>query len=338
MANDARNIAAGNREVLHEQDGLIKTLFTLNKENRFDFENDDNLCQIKKIVNDEIKELKNMQLNVPSDNIDLDKGNTVKNFSPKLSVHNIVTNTNDENDLIDNDILARFNRLKNYDDSDINLNNDINNNSSSLQEFEDFLDSFDKNRRESASISHYKSELSKDNTEIQLNNRYSNAVKNYMPDKNSTKSIKVGEHSYKGANFIVKNDKKVSPTRIMDEEGFTLCESKSTLKKRKKLEYSGYNLKGAPIPTIDIFVYKILEGGCNDVKCYLEAENIDVKEVTVKSNRDARFKSFRVTINRTDLKIVLNKSFWPFGVGCKIWKDFDRKTFKTINFIGSRYK
>ena len=73
----------------------------------------------------------------------------------------------------------------------------------------------------------------------------------------------------------------------------------------------------------------MLSGGC---------KNIDVKEVTVKSNRDARFKSFRVTINRKDLKLVLNKAFWPYGVGCKVWKDFDRKTFKTINFIGSRYK
>ena len=274
MANDARNIATGNREVLHEQDGFIKTLFTLNKENKLNFENEDYLCQIKKIVNDEIKEQKNMQLNVPSDYIDVDKGSTVKDFLPKLSEQNVMTETNDENDLIDNDILVRFNRLKNYDDSDISLSNDINNNSFSLKEFESFLDSFDKDRRESASISHFKSELKKNNTEFQQNNRYSNAVKNYMPDKNSTTCKKNNEQSFKGANFVVKNGQQVSPTRIMDAEGFTLCESRSTLKKRKKLEYSKYNLKGAPIPTIDIFVYKILEGESNDVRCYLEAVKI----------------------------------------------------------------
>ena len=50
-----------------------------------------------------------------------------------MSEQNVVTETNDENDLIENDILVRFNRLKNCDNGDKSLSNDINNNSLSLQ-------------------------------------------------------------------------------------------------------------------------------------------------------------------------------------------------------------
>ena len=320
IANETRNAAKLNKEMLQEHDDLIKKLFTLNSENMFVLENDDFLCKIKKIVNDEIKEQENLQLMTAEKDIPIKNKILSEKSSHELPDNNSETRMNDNAEVLDKDILMRFNRLKYFDDDDVSINNDLNDNSLNLHQFENFLDS--------------KSQLNEKNASYEQRDKYSDITKKFTPNKIKENKFR----SFNGPKIVVKNDPRIFQPRKIDEDGYHLYESRSALRKRRITEYSKYNLKGAPIAKVDIFVYKVTKGNCNDVKCILEDKGVDVDEVTVKSNNDARYRSFKVKIKRNDLKLVLDRNFWPQGVGCKIWKDFDKKTHKSISFVGSKYK
>ena len=49
--------------------------------------------------------------------------------------------------------------------------------------------------------------------------------------------------------------------------------------------------------------------------------------------------SYKITMPKIFIKDVLNKSFWPFGIGCKIWKELKREGKpKTLSFFSKNYR
>lgn len=74
-------------------------------------------------------------------------------------------------------------------------------------------------------------------------------------------------------------------------------------------------LKGAPEPSRDIFVYRVVKDTTeSEIQDYIVDNNIAVRGVSKVSNTEARFDSFRVEIKVSDLNQVLNASFWPEGI------------------------
>ena len=74
-------------------------------------------------------------------------------------------------------------------------------------------------------------------------------------------------------------------------------------------------LKGAPEPSRDIFVYRVLpETDETMVGKYMFDSNVVIREIKRISKDEARFKSFKVTITRPDLPKVLKPDFFPEGV------------------------
>ena len=49
------------------------------------------------------------------------------------------------------------------------------------------------------------------------------------------------------------------------------------------------------------------------------------------------FKSFKVTLYKDDLSELLNDSFWPVGVSCRIWKDRKNINYSSKNKIEGKH-
>lgn len=75
------------------------------------------------------------------------------------------------------------------------------------------------------------------------------------------------------------------------------------------------SLKGAPEPSRDIFVYRIMSEVTDDeLTKYIDDQGVPVKSVELKSNAEALFKSYRVEVTKSCLQKVLVPEFWPEGV------------------------
>ena len=67
--------------------------------------------------------------------------------------------------------------------------------------------------------------------------------------------------------------------------------------------------------------------------------------VELKFHSHSKFKSFKITLSKNDINIVLNESFWPHGIRCKklnesknIYDDNFSKNNKILSdFINHNY-
>ena len=79
-------------------------------------------------------------------------------------------------------------------------------------------------------------------------------------------------------------------------------------------------LKGAP-HNKDIFVFRLDKNTSEtQVKDYMYSKNIEsVSKIECISHQELKFKSFRVTVLNKDLNIIMDPSFWPQNVGCRLF-------------------
>ena len=57
------------------------------------------------------------------------------------------------------------------------------------------------------------------------------------------------------------------------------------------------------------------------------------------SKEGSKYMSFKITLPKTFLNDVLKKSFWPMGIGFKIWKDFNHRTqSRSRSFVGRKFQ
>ena len=262
------------------------------------------------------------------------EGETIDSHAENSNNDEVLHDEISDSNLIDDDLLQRFNRLRYLENTPETKNNSL-----SLEDFEKFLDSFDENKRMSASLNEFMDKQLNSNdllcNKIKIDSRkYSQVAKepaamvlqkNEKSPKNNVK-IKLIDNSYH------------SPEKIIDNEGFQLYESRSTWNKRKQLFKEQFNLKGAPASDVDIWVYRVTEGNCEDVLSYLKSKNVECRNIERKSHSDAKFNSFKVSVCKSELDLVLSKSFWPFNVRCKVWKNRESKNVRSVSFIGTKFR
>ena len=83
---------------------------------------------------------------------------------------------------------------------------------------------------------------------------------------------------------------------------------------------TGTGLRSAPLPNRDFFVYRVhKEDGVDKIKAFLTSKKINVKEVELTSHLNAKFNSFKVTVDIKDADVITNASFWEKGICVRKW-------------------
>ena len=78
---------------------------------------------------------------------------------------------------------------------------------------------------------------------------------------------------------------------------------------------SSNKIKGAPEPSRDMFIYRVVKNTDVDAMTdYLAEKGIQAREVTKVSNAEAKFDSFRIEVPVSDVRAMLTPEFWPNGV------------------------
>ena len=128
--------------------------------------------------------------------------------------------------------------------------------------------------------------------------------------------------------------------KFYDDEGFEYVESRNSIRKRRLIEnVNRCCLVGAPPPPVSIWLYKVVRGDIETIKNFMVNKNISVHDIKKISNSEAKYMSYKITIPKNFIKDVLNKSFWPPGIGCRIWKDLKKETkSRTLSFVGRNYR
>ena len=187
--------------------------------------------------------------------------------------------------------------------------------------FENFLDSCKPNGKQSMSISDYItttiSNNNNDNEAVSVvfdttRNLYSNAAK-----KPKINQYQDREDIRPPLRPIIVEQERRNRSKYCeeDEDGFIRRIKKSP---NKKNEEDG--IIGAPTLRT-VWISKVVQGNESNVKKYLNNRNIRVNNVKKTSHIDSQFKSFKIDILNTDIKLVMSNRFWPEGVNCKIWRE-----------------
>ncbi len=58
----------------------------------------------------------------------------------------------------------------------------------------------------------------------------------------------------------------------------------------------------------------------DDIKKYLNDENVNVDNIETVSHPESLTKSFKVNIKYHDKSKVVSEDFWPQGIGCSLWR------------------
>ncbi len=58
----------------------------------------------------------------------------------------------------------------------------------------------------------------------------------------------------------------------------------------------------------------------DDIKKYLNDENVNVDNIETVSHPESLTKSFKVDIKYHDKSKVVSEDFWPQGIGCRLWR------------------
>ncbi len=58
----------------------------------------------------------------------------------------------------------------------------------------------------------------------------------------------------------------------------------------------------------------------DDIKRYMNDEDVEVHKIQTVSHPDSLTKSFKVEINYSNKTKVISEDFWPQGIGCRIWR------------------
>ena len=75
-------------------------------------------------------------------------------------------------------------------------------------------------------------------------------------------------------------------------------------------------MKGADL-TVNKYIGRLHNDvSIDDMRQFLEGQNVSVIELQQLLTKHDRFKSFRLRVKRDDLKIMEERDFWPEGVLC----------------------
>ena len=260
---------------------------------------------------------------------------------PVVTKDNLV---NSADEISDAELISRFKKLKySYDDC-----NDLNDN------FLEFLDEFKCDSFLTASLSEFCNKrnsihVSASADTCVLNKNYSDIVRNSSKTdlvRGNNKHVRLETPLFATTSKLSESIINFSP-KLIDEEGFTLKESRRAYKKRlNDISEDNHNkgLEGPPPKFIDLWIYKISKGDKFTLKNFIENKNVKVFCIDKTSHEHAKFKSFKVTISMYDkIRILNSKSFFPNGIKCRQWKDhINNNNFgissNTLTFTNKLYK
>ena len=75
-----------------------------------------------------------------------------------------------------------------------------------------------------------------------------------------------------------------------------------------------------------VWIARILNGNEEKIKSFIKGKSIAVTNITKVSHQDAQFSSYKVSINKDKLPLLLDGAFWPRGVVCEVWRDQRRRS------------
>ena len=85
-----------------------------------------------------------------------------------------------------------------------------------------------------------------------------------------------------------------------------------------------YHMSGGPPPRRDFFVYRLMkDSGEKDLRNFMMSKNIEPLDIVAKNVPDARFNSFKVSVNLDDAEKMRDLDMWPVGVCVKIRVKFE---------------
>lgn len=83
--------------------------------------------------------------------------------------------------------------------------------------------------------------------------------------------------------------------------------------------------KGVPLPGRDFFVSRVdARTESSDINSFLSDHGINVRDITIMSHPDSKFKSFKIVVSVNDTRLFLQDDIWPDGV--KVQRFYNRKT------------
>ena len=78
---------------------------------------------------------------------------------------------------------------------------------------------------------------------------------------------------------------------------------------------SSTRLQGAPLPSRDIFIYRLNSETTEvDINSYLKENNIESRDLVCMSHAESKFKSFKLSVSVKDVNTVFSEDFWPVGI------------------------
>ena len=252
----------------------------------------------------------------------------------------------------EDELISRYDRVRgshtdNYFYNKCNLH--INSDNSSNDEFLKFLDEFDNDESNTASFSEFCNKRGSMHMPCppdmdRLGRAYNEVVKssnNIFSYKNN--NIRVKNVSKPSLNNVIDNAEKYLPSKLIDEQGFVVSESRSAYRKRKNAileDMHNKSLMGPPSKPISLWVYQVSRGDEKILRDYMLAKNIQVYHINKTSHEQAKYKSFKIDISKYDKnKVLNNRSFFPDGVQCRVWRDGrDNTVINSRSFTGKLYR
>ena len=73
--------------------------------------------------------------------------------------------------------------------------------------------------------------------------------------------------------------------------------------------------------TTEIWLYIIKNGSCKVIHNYFLERGINIVNIQKVSNEEAKFKSFKIKVLKSDITKIRNKGFLSEGVGIKFWRE-----------------
>ena len=85
------------------------------------------------------------------------------------------------------------------------------------------------------------------------------------------------------------------------------------------------HFRGAPEPGRDLFIYRILkDSSVKGLKDLVESQNVEVRSIQCISNPNPLYKSFKLTVPKSQLETIFNDTFpWPSGVRVRKFSNMD---------------
>ena len=113
-----------------------------------------------------------------------------------------------------------------------------------------------------------------------------------------------------------------------DSEGFRLSSNelrkkyrrenlrKKTIEGKSVVAISG--VKGAPEPSRDVFIYRLdKETKTSDLETYIESKGFEIRKLECVSHDEARCKSFKLSVPKSEFEKVLDAEMWPKGISVR---------------------